>query len=266
MKAGSCAWFFPLVWLTSVAAAGAHHPPPRPAPQPPPATVPPAPAATTLPNPFAGFHPGPTDLYRSPDGSDRFQIGSRYPAPLPPIGPMYPGAYYPFGYTLAYPYSGPYETSIAEAYRMSMAETYLRRQRGIARGSLVLQVGVPSGTQVYVDGHYVGVAEEFGAGGGALNLDAGQHRVELRAAGHETLAFSVMIEPNSVVRYRGDMQPVAPQSAAPVAPPQGATAAKAAPAIAKSIYVIPNCYAGDKPPSSASLPKGCDVKKLQTRK
>ncbi len=38
------------------------------------------------------------------------------------------------------------------------------------------------------------------------HLDAGAHHVELRAPGYETLTFSVMIEPNDIVRYRGDMQ------------------------------------------------------------
>ena len=95
-------------------------------------------------------------------------------------------------------------------------------------------------------------------GGRAINLDAGAHHVELRAPGYETLTFSVMIEPNSIVRYRGDMQPIAAKPAAATAPSQPHRAAK-------SFYVIPNCYAGDKPPTG-TLPKGCDLKKLQTRK
>ena len=265
MRAGSVGVFGPLVLLASVSVAGAQQPPPRPAPQPPPSpTAPTPPAALTVPNPFAGFHPAGPDLYRSPDGSDRFQLGSLYPAQPPIVAPIYPGVYYPFGYPLGYPYGGMYETSIAEAYRMSMAETYLRRQRGTARGGLMLQGAFPSAAQVYVDGHYVGLAEEFGAGGGAMNLDAGAHRVELRAPGYDTLAFSVMIEPNSLVRYRGDMQQITTKPTAPAVPSQ---AAPTAPAPApKSFYVIPNCYAGDKPPSGASLPKGCDVKKVQTRK
>jgi hypothetical protein len=115
---------------------------------------------------------------------------------------------------------------------------------------------------VFIDGHYAGLAEEFGPGGGAMTLNAGSHRVELRAPDYETLTFSVMIEPNGLVRYRGDMQRIGLKPAA--APPQPAQPA-AAPAPAKSFYVIPNCYAGDKPPSGA-LPKGCDLKNLQTRK
>ena len=251
------------VLLFGVSLAGAQQRPPQPPPQPPAApSMPPAPAALSVPDPLAGFRPQPGDLYRSPDGSDRFQLGSLYPPPvvMPPIypGAIYPGGYYPFGY--AYP---GYETSMAETYRMSMAEAYLRRQREGARGGLVLQT-VPSTAQIFVDGHYVGVADDFGPGRGAMNLDAGSHRIELRAAGYETLSFSVMISPNHIVRYRGDMQLASPQPAAAPAPAAPAAAARP-PAVAKSLYVIPNCYAGDKPPSQ-TLPKGCDSKKLQTRK
>ena len=108
-----------------------------------------------------------------------------------------------------------YETSMAETYRMAMAETYLRRYREPARGGLTIQA-VPPIAQVFVDGHYVGLAEEFGPGGGAIMLNDGAHRVELRAPDYETLTFSVKIEPNGLVRYRGDMQRIATKPAAAV--------------------------------------------------
>jgi hypothetical protein len=264
MRAGSLVILVPAILLAGVSMAGAQNPPRPPpvTPPPPPAAPPPpqGPAALSVPDPLAGFRPGPRDLYQSPDGSDRFQHISRYPAgpggptypvPIYPV-PIYPGTYYPFGSAYGAPY---YETSMAETYRMSMAETYLRRQRESARGSLVLQA-VPSGAQIFVDGHY-GLAEEFGTGGATINLDAGTHQIEVRAPGYEPLTFTVMIEPNSLVRYRGSMQAVASNPAA--------AAPQAKPAPAKSFYVIPNCYAGDKPPSG-TLPKGCDIKNLQTRK
>lgn len=251
--------FAPAILLAGASLAAAQQ-----APLPPTAPLPPAPAALSVPNPLAGLRPGPTDLYRSPDGSDRFQHGSRYPAPPPPMVPgwgvYFPGPYYypgPFDYGMPAPY---HETSIAETYRRSMAETYRqtyrRRQREAARGGLVLQA-VPVMAQVFVDGYYVGLAEEFGPSGRAISLDAGSHRIELRAAGYETLTFNVAIEPNQIVRYRGEMQPLATKPAAAAAP--------RVPAAVKSFYVIPNCYAGDKPPTG-TLPKGCDLKNLQTRK
>jgi hypothetical protein len=141
-----------------------------------------------------------------------------------------------------------------------MAESYLRRQHEAARGSLALE-SRPESAQVFVDGYYVGLAQEISARG-AIDLDAGSHRIELRAPGYETLAFSVMIEPNDIVRYRGNMELISTRS--PVAAPATVSPAPSAPAPVKSFYVIPGCYAGDKPPTGA-LPKGCDVKKLQTR-
>ena len=46
-----------------------------------------------------------------------------------------------------------------------------------------------------------------------MALSAGAHRIELRAPDYETLTFSVMIEPNGLVRYRGDMQRIAHEAA-----------------------------------------------------
>jgi hypothetical protein len=255
MKAGSFTFFAPAILLACASVAAAQQPPPLP---PPTAPLPPAPAALSVPNPLAGLRSGPTDLYRSPDGSDRFQLGSSYPAPPPPSVPVW-GVYFPGPYYYPSPFSyghGVPETSMAETYRMAMAETYRQRQREAARGALVLQT-VPDMAQVFVDGYYVGLAEEFGLGGRAINLDAGAHHVELRAPGYETLTFKVVIESNNIVRYRGEMQRIATKPAAATAPPQ--------PTAVKSLYVIPNCYAGDKPPAGV-LPKGCDVKNLQTRK
>ena len=216
--------------------------------------MPPAPAAVSVPDPFAGMRPGPRDLYQSPDGSDRFHHLSQYPAPPVVLGP---GVYFPSPYFPAYSYPTPsYEVSIADTYKMVMVDTYLRRYREGMRGGLVLETA-PAAAQVFVDGNYVGLAEEFGREGRAIELSAGSHHVELRAPGYDTLTFNVMIGANSIVRYRGDMQV---QSTRPAA-----VAAPAAAPTAKSFYVIPNCYAGDKPPSGA-LPKGCDRKNLQTRK
>jgi len=254
MKAGSFAVFGPALLLASVSLAGAQQPPPQPPPMPPMPPAAPMPAALSVPNPFAGLHPGPRDLYQSPDGSDRFQHLSQYPA-RPPIV-FLPGAYFPGPYY--YPGAPYYETSMAETYRMAMAETYLRRQREAARGGLVLTTA-PDMARVYVDGYYVGLAEEFGLRGRSINLDAGAHHVELRAPGYETLTFRVVIEPNDLVRYRGEMQSSATKPAAVVTTPPRSTA------VTRSVYVIPNCYAGNKPPTG-TLPKGCSRKNLQTRK
>jgi hypothetical protein len=210
------------------------------------------PAALTVPNPLGGLVPGPRDLYQSPDGSDRFQQ-------LRPPGPRHRfgfggggfgfggGGYSGWGY-----YSDPY-------YSPSLNNIYQPPPE--LRGGLVLMT-VPDSAQVFVDGFYVGLAEEFGAQGRPMSITAGVHRIELRAPGYETLSFSVVIDPHQIMRYRGDMTRLSSTPAAAMAPPGPAPQA---PAAAKNYYVIPKCYAGDKPPKRP-LPSGCDAKNLQTYK
>ena len=237
--------------LTSVSLADAQtSPPPGPPPKtPPPMTaaplppMPSMPSSLTVPNPFGGLIPGPRDLYQSPTGGDRFQqLPSMFPHPPVVIGGGGGGGYYPWP---AYP----------DPYAMpNLAGAYQRRVE--ARGSIRIET-IPGSAQVFVDGFYMGLAEEFGLLGHPMTLSAGSHRIELRAPGYETLSFSVIIEPNEILRYRGDLQSLTARPPVVVVPGQ--------PPAAKSFYVIPKCYAGDKPPTGA-LPQGCDRKNLQTHK
>jgi len=240
MNAGSFTLFASALLVAGASLAGAQTPPPVVPPPPPP--MPSAPAALTVPNPFAGLVPGPRDLYQLPGGGDRFQQLPHTPQPPVFVG----GGYFPWPY-----YPDP-------NYMPGFDPNYVRRTPQIvdARGGLVLET-IPASAQVFIDGYYVGLAGEFGSQGRPMNITAGAHRIELRAQGYEALSFSVMIEPNEILRYRGDMRLV--QAGPPVVftPSQ--------PAAAKSYYVIPKCYAGDKPPRGA-LPPGCDRKNLQTYK
>jgi hypothetical protein len=254
MKAGLVAILYAAMLLTtsSFAAAQQSTSKPRPMPsvaaaqqstsRPPP--PPPAPAALTVPNPLPGLTPGPQDLYRSPDGSDRFQHSSPYPPP-PPV--FFSGAYGPVPYYMPY-------VHMRHTHMWPYPRTAYRPV--VLRGALVLET-IPDLAQVYVDGFYVGPAEQFGLRGRPLDLSAGPHHVELRAAGYQTSGFSVMIEPDGIVRYRGDMQLLPSAAALPRLVLQQVSP--------KSVYVIPNCYAGNKPPTG-TLRRGCDLKKLQTRK
>jgi hypothetical protein len=236
MHPGSYAALAAGVVLATASFAAAQQAPPQP---PPPR---PGPAALSVPDPFAGLRPGNRDLYQSLDQSDRFQRLSRRHSDTRPR--FFPGVYLP----------GPYYIPVA-----GMAE--YPPQAGavppaaIARGGLTLET-LPDLAQVYIDGFYVGLAQEFGLRGRALDLSAGAHRVELRAAGFETLSFSVLIAPHETLRYRGEMQALASKPAVIIVPSQ--------PPPAKSVYVIPNCYAGDRLPTAA-LPTGCDLKSLRTR-
>jgi hypothetical protein len=222
----------------------------------------PPPAAVSVPNPLTGGTRGPVDLYQSPDGSDRFQRGSQYPAQPIFLPPGYiPGSFCygpgPYCYWPQYdPYLYQYDPYLWMPTTAQQLYHYYRQRALVLRGGLVLET-LPDDAQVFVDGYFVGAVEEFGLHGRPMDIPAGPHRIELRAPGYETLSFSVLIEPNQILRYRGDLQSVSPPRPIVMMLPQ--------PGAHKTLYVIPNCYAGDRPPTGA-LPAGCDLKKLQTRK
>lgn len=235
MRADFIACLSLVALLAGTSSAGAQQPPPVSAP-----ALPPSPAALSVPNPLPALKPGPRDLYRSPDGSDRFQHLSPHPAP-PTL--FFPGA---FG-------GGPFYVPWAGVPDFP-ARPHGNFPTVPARGGLAIET-TPETADVYVNGFYVAQAKELGIRGRPLDLAAGAYRVEVRAAGHEPLVFNAMIASNDIFRYRGDLHALSsrPVVVVPSRPP-----------VAKQLYVIPNCYAGDKPPRRP-LPPGCDPKKLRTQ-
>jgi hypothetical protein len=200
----------------------------------PPTPLPHAPAALRVPQPLAGLQPGLKDLYQDPNRPDQFQQ-------LRPSADLFPTS--PFVFVPGFVYG--------LSSTMNMASTGASPQTVIARGGLRFETQ-PELAQVYVDGFYVGIVEDYGLSGRALDLTVGAHRIELRAAGYETLAFDVTIAPNGVVRYRGDLRALGSPAAAKVAPSS------------KTIYVIPQCYAGDTPPLGV-LPARCRLADMRVR-
>ena len=71
-------------------------------------------------------------------------------------------------------------------------------------GSLRLKVK-PRNAEVFVDGYYVGIVDDFDGIFQRLHLDAGPHRIEIRAPGYETLSFDVRIDPDHTTTYRGEL-------------------------------------------------------------
>jgi hypothetical protein len=64
----------------------------------------------------------------------------------------------------------------------------------------------PSSAAVYVDGNYAGVVDDFNGIFQRMHLDAGPHRIEVRAPGYETLAFDVRIEAERTTTYKGELK------------------------------------------------------------
>ena len=130
------------------------------------------------------------------------------------------------------------------------ADTVPSNQAPLRQGRLSLYVS-PLSSQVFVEGFYVGTAADFQDRG--LWLEPGPHRIELRADGYETATFDVRILEDQTVNYRSDLARAAPRSDAPRVA-----------AIPKTFYVVPGCYAGDRPPAAGRLPTGCAAKNVKT--
>jgi hypothetical protein len=111
----------------------------------------------------------------------------------------------------------------------------------------------PRDAELYVDGFFAGRLSDFAADG--LPLRAGRHWIELRAAGYDTLTLPVDIVAGQLAHYRAELTAARPAQINP-APPSGS----------QTIYVIPGCYAGNKPPVESVLPRGCDIGLVRTIK
>ena len=120
-------------------------------------------------------------------------------------------------------------------------------------GRLNLYV-TPASAQVLVDGFYVGTVADFQDR--SMWLEAGPRRIELRADGYDPVSFDVQIIEDRIVDYRRDLARDA-RVAVPAETPRP-------PAIPKTFYVIPGCYAGDTPPAANRLPGGCSTNNLKT--
>ncbi len=73
-------------------------------------------------------------------------------------------------------------------------------------GSLRLKVK-PNNAQVYVDGYFSGLVDDYDGVFQRLKLRAGAHRIELRAEGFQPAVFDVLIVAGETVTYRTEMKP-----------------------------------------------------------
>lgn len=126
----------------------------------------------------------------------------------------YPRQYHPYGYGafgLGYFYYNPYTWGphYYSSYDYSRPH-YSSRSFGFDTGELRLRVDGPRNAQVYVDGYYAGLVDDFDGVFQTLKLESGPHRIEIIAPGYETLAFDVRINPGQRITYRGDLRRLRP--------------------------------------------------------
>jgi PEGA domain len=91
------------------------------------------------------------------------------------------------------PYARPYSV-YPPAYGYSYGPVY---------GGLRI-TGAPRNAQVYADGYYVGVVDNYDGIFQSLDLTPGPHRIEIRVRGYESYAVDVYIQPGKTLTFRAD--------------------------------------------------------------
>ncbi len=61
--------------------------------------------------------------------------------------------------------------------------------------------------EVFVDGYYAGIVDDFDGVLQQLNLEPGAHRIEIVLDGFEPVAFDVNVEPGRTITYRTRLRP-----------------------------------------------------------
>lgn len=62
----------------------------------------------------------------------------------------------------------------------------------------------PRDAQVFADGYYVGIVDDFDGVFQHVNLEAGAHRIEIQAPGVSPIAFDVVVQPGRTLTLRAD--------------------------------------------------------------
>ena len=76
-------------------------------------------------------------------------------------------------------------------------------------GELRLRV-TPRHAQVFVDGYYAGIVDDYDGILQSLKMETGPYHIEIISPGYETLEFDVRINPGQKINYRGDLIPMRP--------------------------------------------------------
>ena len=116
-----------------------------------------------------------------------------------------------------------------------------------APGRLILDVE-PATAQVFADGYYVGLPDDFSAARGGGLLEAGPHRIDVSAAGYEPMTLDLMVTAGQRVTVRAPLKVLPPPTTVPQT----------------TFYLIPGCYMGNIPPKDVRLPATCDPSRAIT--
>ncbi len=130
------------------------------------------------------------------------------PAYRPLLPALGVGLGYGLGHAHGYPFSGYGYRSYGYAYP-TYGYAYPTSGYGYAYGGVRLDMPQRD-AEVYVDGYYAGIVDDFDGSLQRLQLEPGPHRIEIRAPGYEPIALDVNIQPGRTIVYRQSLVPTRP--------------------------------------------------------
>ena len=104
------------------------------------------------------------------------------------------GGYGNYGFGYAYPYAygpAPYSPWVASGNDIGAVRLKMR----------------PRDAQVFVDGYYAGLVDDFDGSFQSLRLESGGHKIEIHMPGFEDLELDVHVQPGRTITLSEDMKP-----------------------------------------------------------
>lgn len=112
-----------------------------------------------------------------------------------------------YGLPYDYPYNYTYFINQPRYYAPYRYGTpgYIAAVPGYSYGGLRID-GAPPDAQVYVDGYYSGIVNDFDGAFQHMNLRTGAHRIEVRPSGLPPVSFNVNVAPGQTITYHAGMR------------------------------------------------------------
>ena len=141
--------------------------------------------------PYYGYHP----YYYAP-----YYYSPYY------YGPWAPGFSVGFSFGFGYPYGYAYGAYGYPAYGYPAYGGGYSYGYGRPYGGV--RIDLPQrDAEVYTDGYFAGIVDNFDGSMQQLNLTPGTHRIEVREKGFDPVSFEVNVEPGRTITYRTQLRP-----------------------------------------------------------
>jgi hypothetical protein len=108
-----------------------------------------------------------------------------------PYANGYAYGYRPYAYGPGYGYDSGYDSGYAQPRRYGSVRLDIAQERA----------------EVFVDGYYAGIVDDFDGRFQHLDLVEGPHRIEIRAEGYRPMTFNVDVMPDHTLTYRAALNP-----------------------------------------------------------